>query len=313
MRLNDRHKKGKSEQDKLYPLLHVASSLRDYQKQLVIKEVDSLKELREVQLSFGGVLKENNSLKEKMDSFHDVFETVGQVSGQFEDVKREIADSVEQVQNQVGGLKESAMNVQERFGEIQETFEEFQVSIQEIKSCMNKVVSIANETNMLALNASIEAARAGEKGKGFAVVADEVKKLADVIKGLVKEVRVSIADVEKGTDKLNDTIQYSKEALSESIENVDVTHDMFEKIIVAAGGADAVHESITQAVDSSQRELDNLSLGFEQMKGRYRKVLEHIEWASELGTTTSAMFEDVDTMLSQVVPIMEEMQGKVTG
>ncbi len=119
--------------------------------------------------------------------------------------------------------------------------------------------------------------------------------------------------MEKGTDKLNDTIQYSKEALSESIENVDVTHDMFEKIIVAAGGADAVHESITQAVDSSQRELDNLSLGFEQMKGRYRKVLEHIEWASELGTTKSAMFEDVDNMLSQVVPIMEEMQGKVTG
>ena len=313
MRLNERHKKGKSEQDKLYPLLHVASSLREYQRQLVLKEVSSLQELREVQLSFGGVLRENNSLKEKMDSFHDVFETVGQVSGQFEDVKREIADSVEQVQTHVGGLKESAMNVQERFGEIQDTFEEFQVSIQEIKSCMNKVVSIANETNMLALNASIEAARAGEKGKGFAVVADEVKKLADVIKGLVKEVRVSIADVEKGTDKLNDTIQFSKEALSESIENVDVTHDMFEKIIVAAGGADAVHEGITEAVDSSQKELDNLSLGFEQMKGRYRKVLEHIERASEMGTTKSAMFEDVDNMLSQVVPIMEEIQGKMPG
>lgn len=313
MRLNERHKKGKIEQDKLYPLLHVASSLREYQKQLVLKEVSSLQELREVQLSFGGVLRENNSLKEKMDSFHDVFETVGQVSGQFEDVKREIADSVEQVQTHVGSLKESAMNVQERFGEIQDTFEEFQVSIQEIKSCMNKVVSIANETNMLALNASIEAARAGEKGKGFAVVADEVKKLADVIKGLVKEVRVSIADVEKGTDKLNDTIQFSKEALSESIENVDVTHDMFEKIIVAAGGADAVHEGITEAVDSSQKELDNLSLGFEQMKGRYRKVLEHIERASEMGTTKSAMFEDVDNMLSQVVPIMEEIQGKMPG
>ncbi len=309
MRLNERHKRGKEEQDKLYPLLHVASSLKEYQKQIVLKEVSSLQELREVKLSFGSVLKENNSLKEKMDSFHDVFETVGQVSGQFKDVKREIADSVEQVQNQVGGLKESAMNVQERFGEIQDTFDEFQVSIQEIKSCMNKVVSIANETNMLALNASIEAARAGEKGKGFAVVADEVKKLADVIKGLVKEVRVSLADVEKGTEKLNTTIQYSKEALSESIENVDVTRDMFEKIIVAAGGADAVHESITQAVDSSQMELDNLSLGFEQMKNRYRNVLEHIERASEMGTTKSAMFEDMDNMLSQVVPIMEEMQG----
>lgn len=309
MRLNERHKKGKEEQDKLYPLIHVASSLKEYQKQIVLKEVGSLQELREVQISFGDVLRENNSLKEKMNSFHNVFETVGEVSGQFEDVKREIADSVDEVQNHVSGLKESAINVQERFGEIQNTFEEFQVSIQEIKSCMNKVVSIANETNMLALNASIEAARAGEKGKGFAVVADEVKKLADVIKGLVKEVRVSLADVEKGTDRLNTTIQYSKEALNESIENVDVTRDMFEKIIVAAGGADAVHESITQAVDSSQMELDNLSLGFEQMKNRYRNVLEHIERASEMGTTKSAMFEDMDNMLSQVVPIMEEMKG----
>lgn len=309
MRLNERYKKGKEEQDKLYPLIHVASSLKQYQKQIVLKEVGSLQELREVQISFGDVLRENNSLKEKMNSFHNVFETVGEVSGQFEDVKREIADSVEEVQNHVSGLKESAINVQERFGEIQNTFEEFQVSIQEIKSCMNKVVSIANETNMLALNASIEAARAGEKGKGFAVVADEVKKLADVIKGLVKEVRVSLADVEKGTDRLNTTIQYSKEALNESIENVDVTRDMFEKIIVAAGGADAVHESITQAVDSSQMELDNLSLGFEQMKNRYRNVLEHIERASEMGTTKSAMFEDMDNMLSQVVPIMEEMKG----
>ena len=68
-------------------ILHSAFLHSHYQKQLVIKEVDSLKELREVQLSFGGVLKENDSLKEKMDSFHDVFETVGQVSGQFEDVK----------------------------------------------------------------------------------------------------------------------------------------------------------------------------------------------------------------------------------
>ena len=35
-----------------YPVVHVANSLRSYQKQLVNKEVDSLQELREVQLSF---------------------------------------------------------------------------------------------------------------------------------------------------------------------------------------------------------------------------------------------------------------------
>ncbi len=274
------------------------------------KEVSSLQELREVQLSFGGVLKENNILKEKMDAFHGVFENVGQVSGEFEDVKRQIEDSVNQAQEQVSGLKSSSEEVQERFSQIQNTFDDFQISVKEIKSCMNKVITIANQTDMLAMNASIEAARAGERGKGFAVVADEVKSLADEIKGLVKAVHVSLEEVERGTDKLNETINYSHEALSRSIENVDVTYDMFDKITVAAGGADAVQERIYQAVNSSQAELDNLSHSFDQMKVRYQKVLEHIEKASEMGTTKSAMFEDMDNMVSQVVPIMEEMQKK---
>ncbi len=300
----------RTEQDKLYPLLHVAASIHDYQKKVVEKEVSSLQELRAVQLSFGGVLKENNILKEKMDAFHGIFENVGRVSGEFEDVKREIEESVNQAQDQMSGLKKSSEEVQERFSQIQSTFDDFQVSVSEIKACMNKVITIANQTDMLAMNASIEAARAGERGKGFAVVADEVKSLANEIKGLVKAVRVSLEEVESGTGKLNDTINYSQEALSRSIENVDVTYDMFDKITVAASGADAVQERIYQAVDSSQAELNNLSLGFDQMKERYRKVLEHIERASEMGTTKSAMFEDMDNMVSQVVPIMEEMQGK---
>ena len=175
---------------------------------------------------------------------------------------------------------------------------------------MNKVITIANQTDMLAMNASIEAARAGERGKGFAVVADEVKSLADEIKGLVRTVHISLAGVEKGTDRLNDTIHYSQEALRQSIEDVDMTYDMFDKITVAANGADAVQERIYQAVDSSQAELNNLSMGFDQIKKQYQEVLEHIDRASEMGTTKSAMFEDMDNMLSQVVPMMEEMQGK---
>ena len=134
----------------------------------------------------------------------------------------------------MSGLKKSSEEVQERFSQIQSTFDDFQVSVSEIKACMNKVITIANQTDMLAMNASIEAARAGERGKGFAVVADEVKSLANEIKGLVKAVRVSLEEVESGTGKLNDTINYSQEALSRSIENVDVTYDMFDKITVAA-------------------------------------------------------------------------------
>ena len=80
----------------LHPIIHVADSLKDYQKQLVLNEVSSLNELQEVQLAFREVLEENAALKEKLDSFHDVFASVGEVSSQFAGVQQKIAASVDQ-------------------------------------------------------------------------------------------------------------------------------------------------------------------------------------------------------------------------
>lgn len=298
-----------AEKKDLYPIIHVSESIKDYQQQLVLKEVNSLKELREVQMSFDEVLMDNAVLKEKLDSFQGIFESVGQASGQFAEVKKDIAGSVEKAQAQVSGLKVSSKDVQERFGEMQSTFADFQISVQKIKECMNQIISIANQTNMLALNASIEAARAGDQGKGFAVVAEEVKKLADEIKGLVSTVDISINDVERGTEKLNSSIATSREALGQSMEDVDATYDMFDKITAAAGGAEAVQQQITEAVDATKKELGEIQSSFDKMEVQYQEVLEHIETANELGTTKSTMFEDMDNMLSQIAPMVKEMEA----
>jgi methyl-accepting chemotaxis protein len=204
----------------MYPITHVAGSLLDYQKELAQKEVNSLQELQEVKQAFEDVLSESNVLKQKLNAFHEIFETVGSVSGKFADVKKDIDGSVEQAQEQVNSLKISSKQVQEYFVEIQSTFTDFQSSVQNIKSCMQQIIAIANQTNMLALNASIEAARAGEQGKGFAVVAEEVKKLADEIKGLVSAVDVSLSEVDQGTDKMNASITISQNALGDSVEKV---------------------------------------------------------------------------------------------
>ena len=107
----------------------------------------------------------------------------------------------------------------------------FQTAVQNIKQCMEEIVSVANQTNLLALNASIEAARAGEQGRGFSVVAEEVKKLADGIKVLVGMVDASINDVETGTEKLNNSIGVSRDALEKSLLEVDATYDVFGNII----------------------------------------------------------------------------------
>ena len=49
-----------------------------------------------------------------------------------------------------------------------------------------------------------------------------------------------------------------------------------------------------------------LSAFFEQIKSLNQDVVKHIRQASRLGTTKSAMFEDIDNLMAQIPPIIKE-------
>lgn len=297
-----------AERTGLYPVVHIANSLNEYKKELILKEVESLNELRGIRLSFQKVLKEDMALKEKLDTFNDVFTLVDNAAGQFAVVKDGITDKVGEVQQQVNGLKASSGQVQDCFSEIQDTFASFQEAIEDIKRIMKQIVKIADQTNILALNAAIEAAKAGEHGKGFAVVAGEVKSLADEIKGLAGMVDTGLDSVENGTGKMNESITASNRAMTHSMENVDRTYHMFDEIIKAAGSAEVVQKQIKNTVYSSQERLREFKQLFADTEAQYNEVVEHIDRASELNTTKSSMFEDMDNMLAQIIPIIDELE-----
>ncbi len=299
-------KKSQRKEKSLYPVLYVTESLKDYQYALVQSEVASLQELSLVNRSFSDVLNESDNFKDTLQTFEQTFSNINTVSGQFASVKEKIMKSVVEVQDGVTDLKNSSLMVETHFNEMQDTFDAFQLSLKEIKSCMNKIVSIAEQTNILSINASIEAARAGEQGKGFAVVAGEVKILSDEIKNLVAAVDESIGDVEQGANQLSESIDTSHQALEQSLSKVDETYDMFNNITEAAEGATLVQTEISQVIDSSKMELETLCGFFDRIKIRYQEVMQHINRASKMGTTKSAMFEKVDNMLSQIPPVVKD-------
>lgn len=303
-------KKSQTETKSLQPVLHVMDSLQDYRNILVQREVASLQELSMVSKSFENVLSGSDNLKNSLQDFEGTFSNINTVSGQFASVKDNIFKSVVQAQDEVEELKKSSLLVENYFEEMQNTFEAFEQSLKEIKNCMNKIITIADQTNILALNASIEASRAGEHGKGFSVVAGEVKSLSDEIKSLVGLVDSSIDDVERGTDKLSDSIHSSHQALGESLSKVDETYEMFDNITRAADGAQEVQSEIALVISDSREKLQTMSGFFDQMKQQYQEVMQHINSASKMGTTKSAMFEDIDNMMSQIPPIIDDYTKK---
>ncbi len=299
--------KNRKNMQNLSPILHVTDNLKEYRNELIGKEVESLWELGMVGSSFKEVMRRADHFHEQLSEFEQSFSDINTAAGQFDEVRGSISGAVAEAQDKVEELKSTSVQVERSYSDMEQTFEQLQSAVDGIQRCMKKIISIAEQTNILAINASIEAARAGESGKGFSVVASNVKELADEIKGLAEEVDTGIHEVERGTGKLNNSISISQQALDRNIDTVNSTYESFNKIITTAEGTITVQAEISDVIDNAHRELQTIGQFFDEIKHQYKEVVRHIDRANNLGTTKSAMFEDIDNMLSQIRPLVEEM------
>ena len=290
----------------LYPVRYIVENVKSYEKRLAENEVKSLSEMHDLEESFQDIQRNNEIMKSKLDDFAQVFSQMENSAMQFDDVKKGIIESVGHAHEKVEGLKDSSASVKDTFGEMQTDFEQFEQAINSIESIMKHIVGIASQTNMLALNASIEAARAGEAGKGFAVVAEQVRKLAEQINTLVKDVEVSIGDAREQTERFSDRIGVSMEALDQSMKDVDDANATFSEIVESANATDSVQDAIAEAAQLADRDLSQISDAYDALNQNYDDLMEHIVRVNDLGTSKSGIFEDMDNLVSQILPTLEE-------
>ncbi len=297
------------EEKSLHPVVHVADSLKEYQRELAKKEVASLWELSQVGASFSSVLNEGDQFQAKLQDLGQSFSNINETAEQFSQVRGDVGQAVTRARGQMEELGQTSTEVQQSYCAMAETFAQLEAAIRSIQQSMGKIVSIAEQTNILAINASIEAARAGQEGRGFAVVAVQVKKLAEEIKVLASEVDGGVNDVEDRANELSGSISASQQTLNHAVDIMGQTEGSFEEITAAAEGAVSVQSGIAGVIQESQQELQVLCQFFDRIKGQYQEVVRHIDSASQLGTTKSAMFEDMDNMISQIPPLVSDLEA----
>ena len=127
------------EKKSLYPVLHVAGSLKEYQRELVKKEVSSLWELSQAGASFGGVLKEGDQFQVKLQDLEQSFANINGTAEQFNHVRGEIDQAVSEAREQMAVLEQTSKQVQQSYDAMAETFSLLENAIRGIQQSMGKI------------------------------------------------------------------------------------------------------------------------------------------------------------------------------
>ncbi len=172
---------------------------------------------------------------------------------------KDVAEAVQAVSTEVGGIVETLHQVSEAAGQI---------------------TQIALQTRLVAFNASVEAKRAGEAGRGFGVVADAVKDLAGKVESSSKEIMGTVARLDSRIAALARDISRDGGSGQGGVgKNESRQGGVHRTLAVVAQGVQRIHE----ASQSSREVCGGLSGQIATIEGEMRRTTAALD--SALGRT----------------------------
>lgn len=293
-------------QEDLYPVTYATKCLKDTRKALIEEEINTGKDLSDIQSSFDQILEQSDSVADSMDVIKDKFNNIVDASSAIEGSVTAVLDATGQASDNVDIIMESSENVQADFHKVTAVLKNLKDSFGDIQETMLGIIGIANQTNMLSFNASIEAARAGEHGLGFAVVATEVSSLSAEIKKLVDKVNANMEILTKDVNDLDSSMEEANIMLQKEQQQVAQTSVLFNSIKDSVSGLMDVQEAISNHVDDCNSTADTIQSEIIGAKNSYIEVAENINQLSSNMTRKNALYEDMANLLGQIDPVVEE-------
>ena len=230
---------------------------------------------------------------------------------------RRVAEKIEQITNEVGGIAQAIWTSKEEFNkskqissesknaiiesihkmdEIRNTIQDSSKKIkklgesaQAINEAIELIKNITKQINILALNSAIQAASSSEGGKEFSIVAQEVQRLAFESQSATRKIETLIEEIQTDTASAIASMEKTTQEVVIGSRLTDTLGYSLKQIETHASFLALQTSESSNSIENKSEEMVAIALEFKRIGAVSDKILEDICLIHEQGVKLNAI------------------------